>query len=44
MRKTTEPMNIKGHDVAASPENPEFLVETAEVKRAARKASALQRK
>ncbi|MGL3822833.1 DUF2945 domain-containing protein [Sphingopyxis sp. R3-92] len=44
VRKITEPMDIKGHHVAASPSNPEFLVETAEGKRAAHKAAALQRK
>lgn len=44
VRKITEPMDIKGHHVAASPSNPEFLVETADGKRAAHKAAALQRK
>lgn len=37
-------MDIKGHHVAASPANPEYLVETAEGKRAAHKAGALKRK
>jgi len=40
-RKVTAPMRMKGHKVAASPDNPEFLVETAEGKRAAYKADAL---
>ncbi|WP_077146335.1 DUF2945 domain-containing protein [Sphingopyxis sp. KK2] len=44
VRKITEPIDIKGHHVAASPDNPEFLVETAEGKRAAHKAAALRRK
>jgi hypothetical protein len=32
---------IKGHKVAASKDNPEYLVEIGEGKRAAHKASAL---
>ncbi|MFM5916840.1 MAG: DUF2945 domain-containing protein [Novosphingobium sp.] len=43
VRRVTEPMEIKGHHVAASMDNPEFLVETAEGKRAAHKASALRK-
>lgn len=43
VRKLTRPMTIKGHHVAASPENPEYLVETAEGKRAAHKAGALHK-
>jgi hypothetical protein len=43
-RKVTKAMDIKGHHVAASPANPEYLVETAEGKRAAHKAGALKRK
>lgn len=39
--KQTEPTQIKGHKVAASPENPQFIVETDEGKRAAHKAEAL---
>lgn len=41
VRKVTSPMTIKGHKVAASKDNPEYLVETEEGKRAAHKASAL---
>lgn len=44
VEKLTEPMTIKGHRVAASPDNPEFLVETGEGKRAAHKPSALTKK
>jgi hypothetical protein len=36
-------MVIKGHYVAASKDNPEYLVETAEGKRAAHKAGALSK-
>jgi len=43
VRKVTSPMEIKGHKVAASPDNPEFLVETGEGKRAAHKPGALTR-
>jgi hypothetical protein len=39
--KITTPTAIKGHKVAASKDNPEFLVETLEGKQAAHKASAL---
>lgn len=41
VRKLTKPMTIKGHKVAASKDNPEYLVETEEGKRAAHKAGAL---
>jgi len=41
VKKVTSPMKIKGHKVAASPENPEYLVETDEGKRAAHKCEAL---
>jgi hypothetical protein len=41
--KQTEPTAIKGHKVAASPENPQFIVETEEGKRAAHKPEALSR-
>jgi len=41
VRKLTHPMTIKGHKVAASRDNPEYLVETSEGKRAAHKAAAL---
>ena len=41
VRKLTASMQIKGHKVAASKDNPEYLVETEEGKRAAHKAAAL---
>jgi hypothetical protein len=41
--KLTEPMKIKGHKVAASKDNPEYLVESKTGKRAAHKPSALSR-
>ena len=41
VKKIAKPMTIKGHKVAASKDNPEFLVETEEGKRAAHKATAL---
>lgn len=44
VRNVTKAMDIKGHHVAASPVHPEYLVETAEGKRAAHKAGALKRK
>lgn len=43
LRKVTKPMTIKGHKVAASTDNPEYLVETDEGKRAAHKPEALSR-
>ena len=43
VKKITKPMTIKGHKVAASTENPEFLVETKDGKQAAHKASALSK-
>lgn len=43
VRKVTEPMTIKGHKVAASKDNPEYLVETEDGKRAAHKPSALRK-
>ncbi|WP_428332029.1 DUF2945 domain-containing protein [Novosphingobium sp.] len=43
VKKITEPTTIKGHKVAASPDNPEFIVETDKGKRAAHKADALSR-
>ncbi|HEX8381687.1 MAG TPA: DUF2945 domain-containing protein [Allosphingosinicella sp.] len=43
VRKQTEPTQIKGHKVAASPDNPQFIVETDEGKRAAHKAEALSK-
>lgn len=41
VRKVTSPMTIKGHNVAASTDNPEYLVETDEGKQAAHKPEAL---
>ncbi|MEO5867407.1 MAG: DUF2945 domain-containing protein [Sphingomonas sp.] len=41
VKKITSPTSIKGHKVAASKDNPEFIVETGEGKRAAHKAAAL---
>ena len=41
VKKITEPMEIKGHHVAASKDNPEYLVETEDGKQAAHKAEAL---
>lgn len=43
VRKQTEPTQIKGHKVAAGPENPQFIVETEEGKRAAHKPEALSK-
>ena len=43
VKKITKPTAIKSHAVAASKDNPEFVVETAEGKRAAHKAAALKR-
>ncbi|HEX7784080.1 MAG TPA: DUF2945 domain-containing protein [Sphingobium sp.] len=39
--RLTSPRTIKGHKVAASPDNPEYLVETEDGKRAAHKPAAL---
>lgn len=41
LKKVTTHMKIKSHEVAASKENPEYLVETDEGKQAAHKADAL---
>jgi hypothetical protein len=43
VKKITSPARIKGHKIAASPDNPEFIVETHEGKRAAHKPGALRR-
>jgi hypothetical protein len=43
IRKQTSPTQIKGHKVAASKDNPEYIVETDEGARAAHKAGALTR-
>jgi hypothetical protein len=44
LRKLTSEMKIKGHKVAASEDNPEFLVETDDGKQAAHKAEALSKR
>ena len=41
VRKLTKPTQIKGHKVAASKDNLEYLVKTGEGKEAAHKAEAL---
>jgi hypothetical protein len=41
VEKRTEPSAIKGHKVVASKDNPEFIVEADEGKRAAHKEKAL---
>ena len=43
VKKQTEPTQIKGHKVAASKANPQYIVQTAEGKRAAHKGSALKK-
>lgn len=43
VKKLTSKTQIKGHKVAASKDNPEYLVETEEGKQAAHKAEALTR-
>ena len=43
VKKVTSPMTIKGHKVAASKDNPEYLVESDEGKRAAHKAGSLRK-
>jgi Hypervirulence associated proteins TUDOR domain len=43
VKKITRPTDIKSHHVAASEDNPEFLVETEDGKRAAHKAGALEK-
>ena len=43
VRKVTAPMTINGHKVAASKDNPEYLVETDEGKQAAHTAEALRK-
>jgi hypothetical protein len=42
-KKLTAPMDIKGHHVAASPSNPEYLVETGSGAQAAHKPGALRK-
>ena len=41
VKKVTSPMMIKSHKVAASKDNPEYLVETDKGKKAAHKPEAL---
>ena len=43
VKKQTIATRIKGHKVAASKDNPEFIVETAEGKTAAHKPAALKK-
>ena len=43
IRKLTKPITIKGHKVAASEDNPEYLVEIEDGKQAAHKISALKK-
>jgi hypothetical protein len=43
VKKITGPTRIKGHKVAASEDNPAFIVETVTGKRAAHKAGALKK-
>ena len=43
VKKQTTPSSIKGHKVAASKDNPEYIVETDEGKRAAHKPGALNK-
>jgi len=43
VKKITSPTTIKGHKVAASKDNPEFIVETDAGKQAAHKASAMRK-
>lgn len=43
VKKLTGPTDIKGHHVAASADNPEYLVETEDGKQAAHKPGALRK-
>lgn len=43
-KKLTSRTTIKGHQVAASPDNPEWLVETASGAQAAHKPEALRKR
>lgn len=43
IRKQTSPTKIKGHKVAASKDDPQYIVETDDGARAAHKAEALKR-
>lgn len=44
VRKQTSETRIKGHKVAATPDDPQFIVETDEGKRAAHKPDALTKR
>ncbi len=44
VKKLTGPTEIKGHHVAASADNPEYLVETEDGKQAAHKPGALRKR
>lgn len=44
VRKQTSATQIKGHKVAASADDPQYIVETDEGKKAAHKAEALTRR
>jgi uncharacterized protein YijF (DUF1287 family) len=43
VKKQTSPTQIKGHKVAASKNNPQYIVETDDGKKAAHKAEALKK-
>jgi hypothetical protein len=43
VKKQTSPTQIKGHKVAATKDDPQFIVETDEGKRAAHKPTALKK-
>ena len=43
VKKQTTPTKIKSHEVKASKDNPQFIVETDEGKKAAHKAGALKK-
>lgn len=43
VKKQTTPTQVKGHKVAASKDEPQYIVETEEGKRAAHKAEALKK-
>lgn len=44
VKKLTSPTDIKGHHVAASKDNPEYLVETDDGKQAAHKPGSLRKR
>lgn len=44
VRKLESPIRVKGHEVAASKENPEYLVETPRGGKAAHKEEALRKR